>query len=544
MKSRHQTSPLSRLILVLYFFWRSIEHVAGQRTITVDDSDPSIIYQPASAWHNAFDTCSSCFSPDRNLAYNQSFHQAVNVFNGVDSSGGGAVGIAPIPPPPSYSIPPPSTSSSTLPPSPTPAPSGEVEDQYDDDEREESTGRQHDGRALIDTSQKTRRRAKAVRADGDEPVTLQFSFTGSAIQVFGLQPPSTTTTPTNLTFTIDGQTLGDWDSTSLSSSSSTPQQQVFSVDGLTEEPHVLVVTVGFNSAFVFDYLVYTQTVNAQRTGEPSSVTEMSNAPSASVIDEQAKKHNTVTFAAAVGGSVGVLTLVALGLAFSIIRRRRLAILRERRERDSESLHTNGSEDSPHMSGPAPFVPRFFPGTVPPDPPPYADTEPSAASSQDTDRTSHPRDTSYADIPPSTPPPPLDDAIFPPPPPFPVAIASPPPSSDLIAAVVQSPPNISRRDHDEDHSSDSSHNTLDVGTPGMSSQVQSLLASSSSSSTPSSGVLSPSHNDNGSGNGSDTRVDTAPLSSPSRTTLTLSHPMPVSSSPSPPNIHLPSSISSR
>src|SRR5688572_8353693 len=87
----------------------------------------------------------------------------------------------------------------------------------------------------------------------------------------------------------------------------------------------------------------------------------------------ARKHNIATFAGAVGGSVGVLGLFSLCLAISIIRRRHLAAKRERRERDHESLHTNGSDDSPNMSGPAPFVPRFFPDTViPSEPPTYVD----------------------------------------------------------------------------------------------------------------------------------------------------------------------------
>lgn len=126
----------------------------------------------------------------------------------------------------------------------------------------------------------------------------------------------------------------------------------------------------------------------------------------------------------------------MGLAFSIIRRRRRSARRERLERDRDSLHTNGSEDTPHMIGPQPFVPRFFPGTIlPVDPPPYVDSVSSAHSSSAahdhddqlqgpyTPRIMHPRDTSYADIPPSTPPPPDDNIMLAPPPPFGVAIAT-------------------------------------------------------------------------------------------------------------------------
>lgn len=164
----------------------------------------------------------------------------------------------------------------------------------------------------------------------------------------------------------------------------------------------------------------------------------------------AKKHNIATFAGAVGGSAGVLGTIALCLAFSIMKRRRNYKLRERREQDRSSLHTNGSDDSPAMLGPAPFVPRFFPGTLIPsissDPPSYIESmsnqsslSPSSAGStvpllssmmMPATYPAHPRDTSFADVPPASPPPaddvPLssvDETILPPPPPFDVAIAT-------------------------------------------------------------------------------------------------------------------------
>lgn len=164
---------------------------------------------------------------------------------------------------------------------------------------------------------------------------------------------------------------------------------------------------------------------------------------------KAGKSNVVTFAAAIGGSVGLLSIIALGLAISIMRRRALAARRDRH--DSSSLHTDASEDTPHMSGPAPFVPRFFPGTqLPADPPPYYNESDSIRSFGSDDnqrmhglsgpyrgRTTHPRDRSYADIPPSTPPPPLDDAVLPPPP-FGVAIITRPSPTHPIPPASSSP----------------------------------------------------------------------------------------------------------
>lgn len=175
-----------------------------------------------------------------------------------------------------------------------------------------------------------------------------------------------------------------------------------------------------------------------------------------------KKHNIATFAGAVGRSVGVLGLFSLGLALSIIRRRHLAAKRE--ARDHESLHTNASDDSPHMAGPAPFVPRYFPDTViPQDPPTYMAALATnhnnstllavlpAAAFGSTQR-------SYADIPPNMPPPPLEDIMIPPPP-FDLDPPPPPPALPAGADDVDEgalPPSVAGAELP-------SHSAVPVGT---------------------------------------------------------------------------------
>jgi hypothetical protein len=136
---------------------------------------------------------------------------------------------------------------------------------------------------------------------------------------------------------------------------------------------------------------------------------------------KAKKHSIATFAGAIGGSVGVLAVISLGLAISIIRRRRIYNRRERLSQDRSSLHTNASDDSPPMIGPRNFVPKYFPGTqIPSDPPPYIES--MSMSSSTTNAASSPmmsssitvpasypahlariRDTSYVNVPPASPP---------------------------------------------------------------------------------------------------------------------------------------------
>ena len=124
-------------------------------------------------------------------------------------------------------------------------------------------------------------------------------------------------------------------------------------------------------------------------------------------------------------------MFSLGIAISIIRRRCLAARRDRLDKEA-----NPTSDTASMSGPMPFVPRFFPDTIiPQDPPNYNDALSSAnhnntpllASLVSSVYSSRQR--SYADIPPSTSPPPLEEL---PPPPFPMALSTSGHASDRAA----------------------------------------------------------------------------------------------------------------
>lgn len=191
--------------------------------------------------------------------------------------------------------------------------------------------------------------------------------------------------------------------------------------------------------------------SGRRRSPPTVYLTMSlSAPSPSA-SAATKSHNVATFAGAVGGSIGLLAVLSLSLAFSIYRRRILAKRRDRRLRQTgahaeqfrDSFHTDASEDGPPMQGPAPFVPRYFPGTIPAAPPPYVPSvspdsaevttplltsvspvhTPLASTAWSTNR---PGEASYADRPPPTPPP-DEDGYVAPPPSFGVAIASPVPA---------------------------------------------------------------------------------------------------------------------
>ncbi|KAH9916403.1 uncharacterized protein BXZ73DRAFT_92501 [Epithele typhae] len=275
----------------------------------------------------------------------------------------------------------------------------------------------------------------------DTLVTAAFNFTGSAVYVYAIIPlanAQTNSTPTfmNLTFLVDSHTAGTYQHAgSPNATGFQPTTLIFSHTGMAEGAHSLTMQVEPDSVLLLDSIVYT--AGAASDGDGSTP------PSTS------KAHSVATFAGAVGGSVGLLAVLALSVTISIYRRRMRARRRERRNRrrqhrasdpdwDGESFHTDASEDAPPMQGPQPFVPRYFPGTVvPAPPPPYS--PPADATTALLSSTSPPwgtsglpgpgEDTSYADVPPPTPPPPEDgaDDYYYAPPSFPTAISSPIPA---------------------------------------------------------------------------------------------------------------------
>ncbi|KAI9066503.1 hypothetical protein FKP32DRAFT_1610016 [Trametes sanguinea] len=86
-------------------------------------------------------------------------------------------------------------------------------------------------------------------------MTITFSFTGTAIQVFNILPPvvpSAPTTHTDLTFILDDLVVS-------SGADFQYNVRVFSQDNLDNKAHTLVIqtTGGIESVVLFDYLVYT-----------------------------------------------------------------------------------------------------------------------------------------------------------------------------------------------------------------------------------------------------------------------------------------------
>ncbi|KAJ6457622.1 hypothetical protein C8R45DRAFT_1110393 [Mycena sanguinolenta] len=254
---------------------------------------------------------------------------------------------------------------------------GKSGDNGGDDDDEHQSGK----------NQPSRRNIRVPRMDSDDPgfvdapVSAQYNFTGTAVYIFGIQSQATSTPPAspsliNLTFALDDVPQTPFVHQGSSSGSGFAYNvNVFAKQGLSDGPHTLKMNLAPNSIFILDYILVTQNV----ADNPSTLT-MSSAPvpsqSTTLDSSSARGTNKgrASFAGAVSGSLGVLGILCFGTAFSIYRRRRIAARRERLERGN----------APVMSGPAPFVPRYFPGTViPSNPPPYAPSDASSAASHGT-----------------------------------------------------------------------------------------------------------------------------------------------------------------
>ncbi|KAJ3825763.1 hypothetical protein EV361DRAFT_892932 [Lentinula raphanica] len=430
------------LILALWLSLLESHGVIGANiNITVDDSDPSILYQPQTSWVTNSDPeqCTTCLYPESSLAFNHTYHIG---FNDV-----------------------------------TPDSDDFAHTPTDDDTANDGhrSGKDSDtsekGDEDHDDEPKSRERMRRLDSDDpgfvDSPVTAQFNFSGTAVYLFCVEPlaPSTSSTPPttmNLTFLLDGVSSGSFVHTGSSSASGfAPNIPVLSLKDLDDNSHVLIVNILPGSVFVLDYLVYT----VAEQGLSPSPTSSTMSPSASTNAKNTDHRNIGTFAGAVGGSVGVLGTLAFCLFLSIWTRRRRSAKRERLEQARER-ELAASRNIPPIIGPAPFIPRYFPRINPAAPPPYVGPSHNVQDTSFFHTTSPPSPVTesnlpplyvapatssnpltYADIPPSTPPPPLSGQIASieahwialppsPPPPFGETIANSASSSD--ATEIPSP----------------------------------------------------------------------------------------------------------
>ncbi|KAJ7318413.1 hypothetical protein DFH08DRAFT_1086622 [Mycena albidolilacea] len=454
MPKAHSRDSLFTLGFLL--LWSAAK--GSQVNITIDDFDPSIVYAPPDSWNSSAVVCSACNNPPALLASQQTYHKGAHVVI-LDEDDTAPPSSPSKPPPPSPSIGNPRTSdnpaskasttkspstsvpvhSSTIPnavsrPPPLPSPPNESDndkgaEKPDDDDKDDD--RDHDDDDKPNKSHRGRR-DRVPRADLDDtgfvdtPVFAQYNFTGTAVYIFCVQPlgmPMSPSLPSmmNISFSLDD--VGQQPFVHQGSSSGSGfayHVNVFAKQGLLDGLHVLKLNLAPNSMFILDYILVTQNV-ADTPSSSIPIQSQSSTPSSA--DGTTTKKGRDSFAGAVAGSLGVLGILCFGTAFSIYRRRRLAARRERLER--------GTAPPPApMSGPAPFVPRYFPGTVVPSvPPPYAPSDTASSVSSHTHTAelagvsvpllaTHPAQTYDADIDIA---PPLDEIA---PPSFGVAITTP------------------------------------------------------------------------------------------------------------------------
>ncbi|KAF8630092.1 hypothetical protein AX17_005490 [Amanita inopinata Kibby_2008] len=269
------------------------------------------------------------------------------------------------------------------------------------------------------------------RSLANVPVTMSFNFTGTAMYLYCIQPPISPYT-SNLSFTLDGQPLPPYYQHSAKADThSLIHVNVLSQKNLSNKHHMLVMTVEAGSVVLIDYLVYTRSEADLTTGSLMASIGLQNMSGLST-DSNSNRSDVVRIAAAIGVSIGVITLIAIVFAVAVIRRHLRHQERQRRHGHLRRQSTSPMQPPP-VSGPEPFVPRYFPGTVLPSEPPSYDTVSTFTGRNSgvlnalrddgfADRLEdlgEEQDLSYAEVPPPSPPPPLalPEDVLPPPPPF-------------------------------------------------------------------------------------------------------------------------------
>ncbi|EJD05044.1 uncharacterized protein FOMMEDRAFT_154211 [Fomitiporia mediterranea MF3/22] len=303
-----------RLLLTLLYLVVIANSAAAQQNVTLDDTDLFILYAPATSWHASTVECDTCLAPPSTLAHSGTWHDGTHIVPTTDEDDEGTVGdqdgdgkstsaspqsttstSAPPPPPP--------PTASSVQPAQTNAAQDNDDDDHDGDDGDKGggkgggSGKDGDGkrrlrrfnrsvksRWLTASSLETKRDGEnpfeVQSSDSDDPgfqdvpVTASLNFTGTAIYIFAVlplfpAPPNTTPTFTNLSFTLDGSPHGSFtfrpDPTAtgtptVNSSASDKFQSnvnVFSVAGLEDTAHSLIVNVGVDSVFLLDYVMYT-----------------------------------------------------------------------------------------------------------------------------------------------------------------------------------------------------------------------------------------------------------------------------------------------
>lgn len=223
--------------------------------MTVQDTDPLIAYWPLELWHGSSGSCPICLHSDLS-SYHEVIHRA---------------SAAPNSPTRLNSSPQSSRRRSALPDHPGGVGLGKRRALA---KRMTSSSRDRDGSQDPEVTLSFNFTGIVVLSNSSN--ISSFQFLGTAIYIFGIQPLGVADgddTPTNmdLAFSIDNRPSEYFKSSGTPGASGfQPNMNVFSGSDLEDGQHRLVVTVGPNSSFLFDHLVYTSTTEANASGTSTS----------------------------------------------------------------------------------------------------------------------------------------------------------------------------------------------------------------------------------------------------------------------------------
>ncbi|KAI1781953.1 hypothetical protein LXA43DRAFT_1053891 [Ganoderma leucocontextum] len=193
------------------------------------------------------------------------------------------------------------------------------------------------------------------------PIFVQVTFPGTAVYVYNVIPNflKGANTFVNVSFAIDGETVGQFSHIPDSTSEILYNHLVYANTSLSDSVHTLVMSAsGSNESLVFfDYLLYT--TEAENTpSAAASATAGTASPSSTASTASSSSHpRTGAIAGGVIGGVALLLAIA-AILFCLLRRHRRQRSLERRSHpfnDSEPAHIVSTDRKQPMTASSPFV---------------------------------------------------------------------------------------------------------------------------------------------------------------------------------------------
>ncbi|TBU58177.1 hypothetical protein BD310DRAFT_906747 [Dichomitus squalens] len=151
------------------------------------------------------------------------------------------------------------------------------------------------------------------------PIQMEVTFPGTAVYVYNILPntlPGGVSSHTNLLFSIDGETVGQFSHVSDSSAKFLYNQLVYWNASLSKTTHTLVMRADVGSLVIFDYMIYTMVDSLGSSASPNS--------SAATGIGASHSPSHVVIGAIIGPVIGVVVIILLAavLEIFILRRKR------------------------------------------------------------------------------------------------------------------------------------------------------------------------------------------------------------------------------